>query len=296
VAKEVGLRETKLIQYLNEAYGKEKQLEQALTLHIKETDVGPYKKKLQQHLKETKAHAREVQKRIKDLGGKAEAVDLPGPQAVSGAASKVASAAGKAVAAAQGAVHSALGTSKAEKLLKQAKAEFNEEAHEIANYTAIVALAESLGDKETAKVAKSIRRDEERMQKYLVGLIPRLTKSVVTAEIPTRQRKPQAAAASSSSSSSSSSSRSSSSRSKPKAAASRAKSAASKPKAAASSAATKARSAAKPKASSSSSRSRSTAKKTSSNGSSGSTRSGSSRSSSSRSSSSRSRSTSSNKS
>ncbi len=102
MAKEVGLRETKLIQYLNEAYGKEKQLEQALTLHIKTTDVGPYKKKLQAHLKETKGHAREVQKRIKALGGKAEAVDLPGPPAVAEAASKVASAAGKAVAARAG--------------------------------------------------------------------------------------------------------------------------------------------------------------------------------------------------
>jgi ferritin-like metal-binding protein YciE len=195
VAKEVGLRETKLIQYLNEAYGKEKQLEQALTLHIKTTDVAPYKKKLQAHLKETKGHAREVQKRIRALGGKAEAVDLPGPPAVSEAASKVASAAGKAVAAAQGAVHVALGTSKEEQLLKQAKAEFNEEAHEIANYTSIVSLAESLGDTETAKLAKSIVREEQRMQKYLEGLIPKLTKSVVNAEIPSRERKPKPAAA-----------------------------------------------------------------------------------------------------
>ena len=66
-------RDTKLIQYLNEAYGKEKELETALQAHIAMTTKAPYKKRLQQHLKETKGHAREVQRRIKQLGGQAEA-------------------------------------------------------------------------------------------------------------------------------------------------------------------------------------------------------------------------------
>ena len=66
-----------------------------------------------------------------------------------------------------------------------------DEAHEIANYTSIASLAEALGDTETAKAAKAIIREEQRMQKYLEGLIPRLTKSVVNAEIPSRERKPQ---------------------------------------------------------------------------------------------------------
>jgi ferritin-like metal-binding protein YciE len=195
-----------LIQYLNEAYGKEKQLEQALQAHIKMTDVASYKKRLQEHLKETKGHARELQKRIKQLGGKAEAVDLPGPEAVSEAASSVAAVAGKAVAAAQGAVHAVRGTSKQEQQLKNAKDEYHEEAEEIANYTAIQSLADALGDKETIKLAKTILRDEQRMAKFLEGMIPRLAKAVVTAEIPARERKPQTAAASSSRSRSSSSS------------------------------------------------------------------------------------------
>ena len=53
-------RDTKLIQYLNEAYGKEKELETALQAHIAMTTKAPYKKRLQEHLKETKGHAREV--------------------------------------------------------------------------------------------------------------------------------------------------------------------------------------------------------------------------------------------
>ena len=54
-------RDAKLIQYLNEAYGKEKELETALQAHIGMTSRRPYKKRLQQHLKETKSHAREVE-------------------------------------------------------------------------------------------------------------------------------------------------------------------------------------------------------------------------------------------
>ena len=93
-------RDAKLIQYLNEAYGKEKELETSLQAHIAMTTRAPYKKRLQQHLKETKAHARGVQRRIKQLGGKAEAVPVPGPDAVGGAAATLQGVASKAVAAA----------------------------------------------------------------------------------------------------------------------------------------------------------------------------------------------------
>jgi ferritin-like metal-binding protein YciE len=66
------VRDTKLVQYLNEAYGKERELETALQAHIGMTTRPPYKKRLQQHLKETKGHARAVERRIKQLGGKAD--------------------------------------------------------------------------------------------------------------------------------------------------------------------------------------------------------------------------------
>ena len=53
-------RDAKLIQYLNEAYGKEKELETALQAHIAMTTRTAYKKRLQDHLKETKQHARDL--------------------------------------------------------------------------------------------------------------------------------------------------------------------------------------------------------------------------------------------
>jgi ferritin-like metal-binding protein YciE len=203
VAKEVNARDAKVIQYLNEAYGKEKQLETALQAHITLTTRPPYKKRLQQHLKETKQHAKLLERRVKKLGGTPDAgPDIPGP------AEAVANLAGRAVAAAQGPLHALRGTGEAEKMLKNAKDEYHEEAEEIANYTAIEALADLVGDKETAKIAKGIRREEERMQKFLGKLIPQLTKAVAQEEIPAAERKTGGRSRSSSSRSRSSSSRS----------------------------------------------------------------------------------------
>ncbi len=187
------IREAKLIQYLNEAYGKERELETALQAHIKMTTRDAYKKRLKAHLKETKGHARDVKARIRKLGGKATEMDLPGPDVVTDVAAGATSVASKAVALAQGPLHMLRGTGEQEKLLKNAKTEYAAEAEEIANYTAIQALAESLGDTETAKLAKAIIRDEERMATYLQKLIPSLTKAVVTEEIPASERRPAGA-------------------------------------------------------------------------------------------------------
>jgi ferritin-like metal-binding protein YciE len=167
-------RDWKLIQYLNEAYGKEKELETALQAHIGMTKRRPYKKRLQQHLRETKAHARGVERRIKQLGGR--------PQASQAAV-------GKAMAAAKGPVHALRGSGEEEKLLKNAKTEYSEEAEEIATYAAIEAFADGVGDRDTARLARGIRREEERMASYLERLIPQLTKSVIRSEVPADQRR-----------------------------------------------------------------------------------------------------------
>ncbi|MET0958473.1 MAG: DUF892 family protein [Solirubrobacterales bacterium] len=173
------IKDGKLVQYLSEAYGKEKELETALEAHIAMTTRKPYKKRLQEHLKETKSHARELERRIKQLGG--------GNTALAG---KVAGqAVGKAKSLAKGPLHLVRGTGEAEKMLKNAKTEYFSEHEEIATYTAIETLAESLGDAETAKLARAIRRDEERMANYLAKQIPVLTKAVIAEEIPAQERR-----------------------------------------------------------------------------------------------------------
>jgi len=226
---ETTVRDTKLIQYLNEAYGKERQLETALDAHIQMTTRAPYKKRLQEHLRETKGHAREVERRIKKLGGQAELAPAPGPEIVTEAASAATSLASKAVSAAKGPLHMIRGTGEQEKMLKNAKTEYWNEFEEIATYTAIETLADEVGDKDTAQLARKIRREEEKMAKFLERQIPQLTKGVVKEEIPSSERQTRRSRRSSRSSSSrSSSSRSSSSRSRSSARSSSARSSSSR--------------------------------------------------------------------
>jgi ferritin-like metal-binding protein YciE len=178
----------KLVQYLNEAYGLEQRLTTSLEAHIAMTTDSAYRKRLKEHLTETKRHAREVGKRIKQLGGEAAKIDTPGPDAVSDAAQAVLGGAQKAIALAQGPLHALRGTGAEEKHLKNAKTEYASESEEIATYSGIEALAQAIGDRDTQKLAREILREEQRMRAYLERQIPRFTKAVVKAEIPASQR------------------------------------------------------------------------------------------------------------
>jgi ferritin-like metal-binding protein YciE len=211
-------RDTKLVQWLNEAHAKEAELEVDLAAHIKLTQKAAYKKRLQAHLKETKEHKRSVTRRIKQLGGvPSTGLDVPGvPTAVG-------EAAGKTVAAVKGQVGvvRALVTEQPETHLRNAQEELREEQVEIAVYLRIETFAAAVGDRDTEVLVRRIRREEERMAKYLTAELPRLVKDVVKAEIPRDQR---ATPARRRSTSARSSSNASSSRSNGSSAASSAKS------------------------------------------------------------------------
>lgn len=166
-------RDAKLVQYLSEAYGKEKELETSLQAHIAMTTRAPYKKRLQEHLRETKRHAKDVERRIKKLGGGGVSTQT---------------LVGKTLAAAKGPMHMIRGTGEQEKMLKNAKTEYFSEHEEIATYRAIEAFAEKVGDRETAKLAREILREEERMAKFLERQIKTLAGAVVQEEVPSDQR------------------------------------------------------------------------------------------------------------
>ena len=178
-------RDAKLVQWLSEAHAKEAELEADLTAHIALTEKMAYKKRLRAHLTETRDHKRRVASRIKQLGGQpSDGGALPGiPNAVG-------EVAGKAVAAVKGQVGTARAavTSQAETHLRNAQEELREEHVEIALYTRIETFATEVGDKETAQLARSIRRDEERMAKFLDAELRRLVKDVVRATVPRDQR------------------------------------------------------------------------------------------------------------
>jgi len=129
-------------------------------------------------------HKQKVAARIEQLAGSDGMLSVPGIAGIAG------EAAGKAIAAVKGQVGAAraLLTEQAETHLRNAQDELREEHVEIAIYTRLEALATEVGDRNTAALAKSIRRDEERMAKFLDAELRRLVKDVVRAEIPREQR------------------------------------------------------------------------------------------------------------
>jgi len=188
-------RDAVLVKYLNEAFGKEKQLETALKAQVALAKRPQLKKGLQDHLKVTKNQAKGLQKRIKELGGKAEAgPHIPGPDAVGAAAGAATTAVNKAIAGAKGPVQALRGTSDAENELRNVRDCLWNEAEEIAHYNVIEATAEALGDQETVKLAKTYRREEERMQSLLERQIAPLVKAVIRDEVPASERRTPARA------------------------------------------------------------------------------------------------------
>ena len=212
-------RDSKIVQFLAEAHSKEAALEAALADHITRTTKDAYKKRLKDHLKETTRHKKQVERRIKQLGGTSavQSVTKAAGEAVGKVSAQIKSIATTAREA------SPVALSEPEVMLKNAQIQFREEADEIAIYKTIIAFAEKVGDKDTAKLAKGILREEERMAKYVSGQIEQLSGSVVQAVVPRDQRaqsgrrrsssRRKSSASSSRKSSSSSRSRSSSSRS-----------------------------------------------------------------------------------
>jgi ferritin-like metal-binding protein YciE len=165
----------KIAQYLSEARASEDALVRVLQSQIAMTPSGPYRSALQTHLDETRRHASRVAGRLADLEGSSHPL-----LAVVGFWEDVL---GQALAMGKTPLDLLRGTGGEEKVLKNAKDAAATEALEIATYTAIEQLARSVGDTETADLAKSILADEERMLARIMREIPKLTDAVVRAEL-----------------------------------------------------------------------------------------------------------------
>jgi ferritin-like metal-binding protein YciE len=165
----------KLLQYLNEAHATEMGLTRVLQSQIAMTPRGSYRSALEGHLDETRRHADRVQTRLQQLG--------QGSSPLAAGVNAVGSAVGQVLALGKTPFDLVRGSGGEEKILKNAKDACASEALEIATYTALEQLAKSVGDDKTAKLAASIRADEERMLARVLRLIPRLTAAVVGAEI-----------------------------------------------------------------------------------------------------------------
>jgi ferritin-like metal-binding protein YciE len=165
----------KILQYLNEAHASEVGLVRVLQSQIAMTPRGSYRSGLEKHLGETRDHAERLRARIRELGDGGSVL-----QAGIGLAETVAA---QALALGKTPIDILRGSGGEEKVLKNAKDAAATEALEIATYTAIEQLASAVGDEETARLAASIRADEERMLDRILQEIPKLTAAVVRADV-----------------------------------------------------------------------------------------------------------------
>lgn len=158
-------RDSKLVQYMNDAYAKERELESALVAQVEAAVKAPHKKRLKKLLKETKAHTKALERRIKKLGGKGALNGAPArkPPAVKGG--------------------------EQEKKLGAASNQYVGAHQKISTYLSLETFATKVGDSETAKLARDIRRDVERMAKALEGQIKSLTNAVAIEVVPASLRR-----------------------------------------------------------------------------------------------------------
>jgi ferritin-like metal-binding protein YciE len=165
----------KVVQYLNEAHATEMALTRVLQSQIAMTPRGSYRSALESHLIETRDHADRVERRLQALGAGGNPL-----QAVVGVAETVV---GQVLAFGKTPLDLLRGSGGEEKVLKNAKDAAATEALEIATYTALERLASAVGDDDTAKLAASIRADEEKMLERVLRELPKLTDAVVRADV-----------------------------------------------------------------------------------------------------------------
>ncbi len=168
-------QQQKIVQYLNEAHATEQALVRVLQSQIAMTPRGSYRTGLERHLDETRNHADRVARRLQELGEGANPL-----MAVVGTVETVV---GQVLALGKTPFDLLRGSGGEEKVLKNAKDACATEALEIATYTSLERLARSVGDEQTAKLAASIRADEEKMLDRIMSELPKLTAAVVGADV-----------------------------------------------------------------------------------------------------------------
>ncbi len=163
-----------LLRQLEEAHATEQALVTNLRAHIAMTPRGSYRSSLERHLSETRQHERAVARRIREIGRDRGLLTA--------AYGVVTTAVGQALVLTKGPLDLVRGGPRGEeKLLKNARDEVVTEALEIAIYDVIEALAKSIGDNATARLAASHRADEEKMLGELREHMPRLAAAVAEA-------------------------------------------------------------------------------------------------------------------
>ncbi len=145
-----------LIAWLNDAYAMENSLVQVLTSHSKDAEEYPdVKKKIDEHIEQTKNQAERVKTCIENLGG-----DVSETKA---GLSKL-----------MGAIEGGMSHMPSDKIIKNAITEFASENMEIAAYSALVSAADEIGEDEVSEVCQDILDQERETAEWLEANLPDL--------------------------------------------------------------------------------------------------------------------------
>jgi ferritin-like metal-binding protein YciE len=148
-----------LLAWLRDAHAMEQQAETLLTAQISRLKHYPdLRRKLEEHLEETRRQAGLIEDCIKRQGGDT---------------SSIKDAMGKMVAFGQG----LSGLFVDDEVIKGALAAYTFEQMEIASYTILIAAAQACDDTTTAAICTRILREEEAMAKWLAGQTPNLVRA-----------------------------------------------------------------------------------------------------------------------
>jgi ferritin-like metal-binding protein YciE len=154
-AQDAGRGADLLAGLLHEALATEEALVTTLRAHSRMAPPGDYRELLERHLEETRAQASALRERLGEVDA--------GHSLVRSGIGLAQTVLGQALALGKAPLDLVRGGSPSDKLLKNARDECATEAFEIATYDAIQALADMLGDTETAALAQRHRAQEERM-------------------------------------------------------------------------------------------------------------------------------------
>lgn len=151
-----------LISWLNDAYGLEKQLVQALEQKVKHAENHPeMRSRFESHLAQTRRHAELVEQCINQLGGQASTTK-----------SMMAQVTGMWEGMTSGTADDAL--------VKDCLAAYSMENLEIASYKSLIAAAEQIGETQVAETCRQILRDEQEMAQWLDDHLSGVTQGYVS--------------------------------------------------------------------------------------------------------------------
>jgi ferritin-like metal-binding protein YciE len=150
-----------MLAWLNDAHAMEHALIHTLEQRIREAEGHPeIKARDEQHLEETRRHAELVRGCVERLGGTTSALKT-------GMSSAMGVVQGLSTAVAR------------DTLMKNCLADYSAEQFEVASYTALIAGAQALGDRDTAAICEQIRREDAAMAEWLAQRLPAVAQATL---------------------------------------------------------------------------------------------------------------------